>query len=79
MELSLSAIYVHFVITLPFRPNDSRMWVALGESYEKLKRSQEAKKVGTIDVFKVSFCWFGSACNFEEYCLGLYTRDPISN
>ena len=55
------------------------MWVALGESYEKLKRSQEAKKVGTIDVFKVSFCWFGSACNFEEYCLGLYTRDPISN
>lgn len=27
-----------------FRPNDSRMVVALGESYEKLERLQEAKK-----------------------------------
>ena len=27
-----------------FRPNDSRMAMALGESYEKLERLQEAKK-----------------------------------
>ena len=27
-----------------FRPHDSRMVVALGESYEKLERLQEAKK-----------------------------------
>lgn len=28
------------------RPNDSRMLVALGESYEKLSQQPEAKKVG---------------------------------
>lgn len=28
------------------RPNDSRMLVALGESYEKLSQQAEAKKVG---------------------------------
>ena len=30
--------------TYCFRPNDSRMVVALGETYEKLERLQEAKK-----------------------------------
>lgn len=29
-----------------YRPNDSRMLVALGESYEKLSQQAEAKKVG---------------------------------
>ena len=31
-----------------FRPNDSRMVVALGECYQKLDRVEEAKKVGII-------------------------------
>lgn len=31
--------------SLVFRPNDSRMLVALGESYEKLSQQVEAKKV----------------------------------
>lgn len=33
--------------SLIFRPNDSRMLVALGESYEKLSQQVEAKKVST--------------------------------
>lgn len=32
--------------SLFYRPNDSRMLVALGESYEKLSQQAEAKKVG---------------------------------
>lgn len=36
-ELNISMIFWH-------RPNDSRMVVALGETYEKLERLQEAKK-----------------------------------
>lgn len=31
--------------SLFYRPNDSRMLVALGESYEKLSQQAEAKKV----------------------------------
>lgn len=32
------------------RPNDSRMLVALGESYEKLSQQVEAKKVRMLQV-----------------------------
>ena len=32
------------MISFCFRPNDSRMIVALGESYDRLERLQEAKK-----------------------------------
>lgn len=32
------------------RPNDSRMLVALGESYEKLTQQLEAKKVRTLQL-----------------------------
>lgn len=37
---------IYFIILFIFcRPNDSRMLVALGESYEKLSQQAEAKKV----------------------------------
>lgn len=36
------------VILFLSRPNDSRMLVALGESYEKLSQQGEAKKVGVL-------------------------------
>ena len=32
------------------RPNDSRMLVALGESYEKLSQQVEAKKVCNVQL-----------------------------
>lgn len=39
-------VFVLRMYDLFYRPNDSRMLVALGESYEKLSQQAEAKKVG---------------------------------
>ena len=41
MKLALFVVY---------RPNDSRMLVALGESYEKLNSMQQAKKVSNTSL-----------------------------
>lgn len=44
-----------------FRPNDSRMLVALGESYEKLNSMQQAKKVSSIwwwERERLAMCFF---------------------
>lgn len=50
-------IYKHLLVFF-LRPNDSRMLVALGESYEKLSQQAEAKKVHIypLPVINSSFC-----------------------
>lgn len=44
---SWESLYLIVLIYIS-RPNDSRMLVALGESYEKLSQQGEAKKVGVF-------------------------------
>ena len=39
-----------------FRPNDSRMVVALGECYQKLNRVEEAKKVVKASFTSLTSC-----------------------
>lgn len=51
-------IYINTCWFFFLRPNDSRMLVALGESYEKLSQQAEAKKVHIypLPVINSSFC-----------------------
>ena len=42
--MNCSNLYSPCYVTYNFRPNDSRMVMALGEAYEKLEHLQSAKK-----------------------------------
>ena len=48
-------LWFNLCFTFVYRPNDSRMLVALGESYEKLNSVQQAKKVSKFCYNLISY------------------------